>query len=210
VIICWGSNPHARATAYPTRPPLGYIIRRETGPDSEAKQRGGVIVKQAWCDALFQRMHALRVAGTSYRAIADQVLREGLVPEAKRGPFGRPARGGWVENLLKNPFYAGFFEWRGVRYSGNHDPVFTAAQWEALQLSFNGKPAALRVAKRKAALAGFLKCAACGCQITYDPKRRGERAYDYYRCANGKKHHSRSCTCRRRQSWRASREWLRP
>ena len=57
--------------------------------------------------------------------------------------------------------------------------------------SFQSKPAALRTVRREAALPGFLKCAQCGCQITYDPKRRSERVYHYYRCANGKKRHEK-------------------
>ena len=186
-----GMVAKAESGGYPTKPPLGYVIRRDIGPDGEAKQRGGTIVKQPWCDALLHRMRELRVAGQSFRLIADQVIEEGLVPENKRRGFTRPSRAGWVENLLKNPFYAGYFFWRDVRYPARHEPVFSAAQWAELQTASDGKPAPLRTAKRDAALAGFLKCAQCGCQITYDPKSRDGRVYHYYRCANGKKQHSK-------------------
>ena len=177
---------------YPAKPPLGYIIRREPGPDGETKQRGGTIVKTPWCDALFVRMLSLRLAGASFKLIAATVLgEEGLVPTNKRRGFEGVAAATKVELLLKNPFYSGSFEWNGVRYRGNHEPVFSAAQAAALQATFHGPPAALRSVKREAALAGFLKCAQCGCQVTYDPKRRGERVYHYYRCANGKKQHQK-------------------
>jgi hypothetical protein len=186
-----GMVAKAESGGYPSKPPLGYVIRRDTGPDGEAKQRGGTIVKQPWCDPLLRRMHALRISGQSFRLIADQVIEEGLVPENKRRGFTRPSRASWVENLLKNPFYAGFFFWRGIRYPASHQPVFSAAEWAELQAVSDGKPAPLRTAKREAALAGFLKCAECGCQITYDPKSRDGRVHHYYRCANGKKQHSK-------------------
>lgn len=89
--------------------------------------------------------------------------------------------------ILKNPFYNGSCEWNGRSYPGNPELVFSAAQWGALQATFQVKPAPLRIVKRGAALAGFLKCAQCACSITYDPKKRGERVYHYYRCSNGKK-----------------------
>lgn len=70
--------------------------------------------------------------------------------------------------------------------------MFSAAQWEALQATFQGKPAPLRIVKRDAALAGFMTCAECGCRITYDPKKKANGVvYDYYRCANGKRQHSK-------------------
>ena len=186
-----GMVARAESGRYLGKPPLGYIILPATGPDGEAKQRGGTIVKLPWCDPLLRRMHALRVSGQSFRLIADQVIEEGLVPENKRRGFTRPSRAGWVENLLKNPFYAGYFFWRDVRYPARHEPVFSAAEWAELQAVSEGKPAPLRTTKRDAALAGFLKCAECGCQITYDPKSRDGRVYHYYRCANGKKQHSK-------------------
>jgi hypothetical protein len=34
-----------------------------------------------------------------------------------------------------------------------------------------------------------LTCAKCGCLITYEPKRKGSKTFEYYHCANGKKVH---------------------
>ena len=181
----------AEAGDYPAKPPLGYVIHRETGPDGEAKQRGGKIVKTAWCDPLLLRMLELRLGGASFKLIASTVVAEGLVPPNKRYGFEHPAAAAKIELILKNPFYNGSFEWNGRAYAGNHPAVFTSSQWEALQATFQGKTAALRMSKRDASLAGFLTCAQCGCRITYDPKRRGDRVYHYYRCANGKKQHQK-------------------
>lgn len=186
-----GMSAKAEAGEYPAKPPLGYIIAPKTGPEGEAVRRGGKIVKLPWCDALFLRMLQLKLSGASLKVIATTVVSENLVPAHKRAPFEQAAAAAKVDMLLKNPFYSGSFEWNGRHYPGTHEAVFSAAQWEALQASVQSKPAALRTVKREAALAGFLKCAQCGCQITYDPKKRGERVYHYYRCANGKKQHSK-------------------
>lgn len=180
----------ANAGEYPSRPPLGYINAPRLGPDGQLIRRGSRIVKLGWCDRLFLRMLELRLSGASFKVVAATVASEGLgVPPERLAPFARPAAATKVELLLKNPFYAGKFEWNHGTYQGTHEPVFSAAQWEALQATFHGPAAPLRIVKRDAALAGFLKCAQCGCQITYDPRKRGERVYHYYRCANGKKQH---------------------
>lgn len=187
-----GMRARAEAGEYPSKPPLGYINAPRTGIDGEAIRRGTRIQKLPWCDALLLRMLELRLAGASYKAIAVAVLKEDLVPAHKRGPFEKAAAAAKVELLLKNPFYSGTFEWNGERYPGTHEAVFSAAQRDALQATFQGTPAPLRIVKRDAALAGFLKCAACGCQITYDPKTKPDgRVYHYYRCANGKRQHQK-------------------
>lgn len=187
-----GMQARADAGEYPSKPPLGYINAPKTGIDGEAIRRGTRIVKLPWCDPLMLRMLHLRLTGASYKAIAATVLSEGLVPIHKRRPFEQAAAAAKIELLLKNPFYMGRFEWNGNEYPGTHEPVFSAAQWEALQATFQGKPAPLRIVKRDAALAGFMKCAQCGCSITYDPKKKANgRVYHYYRCANGKGRHQK-------------------
>lgn len=85
----------------------------------------------------------------------------------------------------------GEFIWRGRRYVGTHEPMLTRETWDAVQGTFNGQPALVKIGERNGAFAGFLRCAECGCQITYDPKRGPKGVYLYYRCANGKKHHER-------------------
>ncbi len=46
-----------------------------------------------------------------------------------------------------------------------------------------------RKRKHDGALVSWLSCGECGCRITYEPKRKGERIYHYYRCTNGRGAH---------------------
>ena len=123
---------------------------------------------------------------------------EGVVPLKLRSTY----RVSSIEKRLKNPFYAAIpkphggyrsqFEWRGTRYEGKHQPVFTALEWEQLQATFGQRPRYRKCKHRGLFSQGPLRltCAECGCTITYAPKTKpsGVR-YDYYRCANGKKVH---------------------
>jgi hypothetical protein len=175
---------------YPTRAPIGYANEKARGPDGQIRDRGGSIVLQPWGHALLHRMRELRIVDDfSFAAIADRVLEEGLVPPRHQRSFRGGPGAGRAEAILKNPFYVGRFVWRGVEYIGKHERVFTQEEWDELQATFGIGPASGRIVRREATFAGFLKCAECGCQISYDPKTKGERVYHYYRCANGKLRH---------------------
>lgn len=174
---------------YPTRPPIGYRNAKLVGPNGVVKDRGGTIELLPAGRTLLYRMFELRMAGHSLEAIGAAVVAEGLW--AALGRKNRALRAGDVEAILKHEFYAGWFTWRDQRYRGKHEPIFTADEHERLQATFTrghyGTPLA-----PTGALSGFLACAQCCCRITYDPKTKpsGKR-YDYYRCANGHRVHTK-------------------
>jgi hypothetical protein len=90
----------AEAGDYPAKPPLGYVIRRETGPDGEPKQRDGKIEKTEWCDKLLLRMLELRLTGASFQRIADTVgarSAHGILARARREARGLPGNRGCHE-----------------------------------------------------------------------------------------------------------------
>jgi hypothetical protein len=69
--------------------------------------------------------------------------------------------------------------------------TFGAEEWARLQSTFTrghyGSPL-----ETAGALSGFLLCAQCGARITYDPKVKASgKRYDYYRCANGHRVHTK-------------------
>jgi hypothetical protein len=139
--------------------------------------------------AALRRMAELRLSGYSLQQIADIVVAEALAPgDATRGLARQGASR--VHRILQNPLYVGRFEWRGETWPGSHEPVFTEGEWQELQRTF-GEHAPPQARHDEGALTGFLVCAECGCRVTWDPKRAGERFYPDCRCANGKRAHAR-------------------
>ena len=88
----------------------------------------------------------------------------------------------YLEKILKNRFYIGFFTWSGTEYRGTHEPIIDAATFEQVQevfASFN-KP---KYRKHGFAFAGLLNCAKDGCTVTAE-LHKGK--YTYYRCSHGR------------------------
>ena len=93
---------------------------------------------------------------------------------------------GYVDFILKNPFYAGSIRYNGQEYPHNYDCVITRELFDEVQrikagyMKKHSKFAGLPYLYR-----GLIKCADCGCMITPE-KKKGR--YVYYHCTeyNGK------------------------
>jgi site-specific DNA recombinase len=71
----------------------------------------------------------------------------------------------YVETILKNRFYLGYFLWQGVEYKGTHSPLIDLAVFDRVQCIFAGcnKP---RYRKHEFTFAGLLRCPHGGCTVT--------------------------------------------
>ncbi|MDO9333847.1 MAG: recombinase family protein, partial [Dehalococcoidales bacterium] len=87
---------------------------------------------------------------------------------------------GYVDFILKNPFYAGSIRYNGQEYPHNYDCVISRELFDEVQRIKSGymkkhsKFAGLPYLYR-----GIISCATCGCMITPE-KKKGK--YVYYHC----------------------------
>jgi site-specific DNA recombinase len=88
----------------------------------------------------------------------------------------------YLEKLLKNRFYIGYFVWRGTEYKGIHPPLIDPATFQRVQDVFSGhhKP---KYRKHDFAFAGLMTCVHDGCTVTTE-LHKGK--YVYYRCSQGR------------------------
>ena len=98
-----------------------------------------------------------------------------------------------VEHILKNPFYYGYFSYRGEVHQGSHKPMISKKLFDKIQIALvqNGKPRKKRGPKNFQYL-GFATCGICGYAITAERhiKKSGLK-FVYYRCT----HKSKTITC---------------
>lgn len=92
---------------------------------------------------------------------------------------------GFMDHLLKNNFYRGTMEWKGVKYPHKYPPIISNTLFEQVnqvKASFNKKPA--KFAGLPYIYRGLLRCSDCGLAITPE-KHKG---FVYYHCTqyNGK------------------------
>jgi len=165
-----GMTRRAESGFLPAKAPFGYQNRKQIGADGQVRDREGIIIPRSWGREVVRRMYELRAEGLSLSAIHEALASERRVDEDGR-PLPTVGRSR-IERILKDPFYKGEFHWNGRRYQGQHETFVSADEWERVQETFGCGPAAGRRRQRTPALAGFLKCGECGCQITYDPKTK--------------------------------------
>jgi DNA invertase Pin-like site-specific DNA recombinase len=121
-------------------------------------------------------LHAGQLYATgqySAAQIADMLNLAGYV-----NADGEPFKVYAVEEMLKNPVYAGFVVLRGDIYPGKHQPIWDAALWSRMQqIQIQRSRRRLRPAvKHEPLLAGLIYCANCGAAMWHFP-RDGWRSY---------------------------------
>lgn len=154
-----GMREKAEQGIYPSRPPLGYVNNKllhtiETDP-----------VKGPVAQKMFELYSSGRYSLTGLRKFLREEFRLDLAK-------------GYLDRLLKNPFYKGQFWWEDKLYSGTHVPLVSAELFERVQAAFrsHNKP---KYKSREFAYRGLLNCAYDNCKVTAEIKK--ER-YTYYRC----------------------------
>jgi site-specific DNA recombinase len=154
-----GMREKAEQGIYPSRPPFGYRNNKlehtiEVDPEKAP---------------IAQRMFELYASGQySLSSLRATLRAEAGVTLAK----------GYLERLLKNPFYQGQFIWEGKTYRGTHTPLVSSERFEQVQAVFRGhnKP---KYRKHEFAFRGLLSCAYDNCLVTAELKKD---RYTYYRC----------------------------
>ena len=154
-----GMREKAEQGIYPSRPPFGYLNN---------KLQHTIEVDPAKAP-LAKRMFGLYATGK----YSLSTLRAKIEDE-----FGQNLAKGYLERLLKNPFYVGLFIWEGKTYKGTHLPLICTDQFEQVQSVFRGynKP---KYGKHDFAFRGLLHCAYDNCLVTAELKKN---KYTYYRC----------------------------
>src|SRR6266850_4128530 len=154
-----GMREKAEQGIYPSRPPLGYQ-NNKLEHTIEVDPRRAAIPK---------RMFELYASGHHSLSGLRPVLRK---------EFGVNLAKGYLERLLKNPFYVGQFYWESKLYRGTHTPLVSLALFEQVQDVFRGrnKP---RYRTHDFPYRGLLTCAYDNCKVTAEIKKG---KYTYYRC----------------------------
>lgn len=154
-----GMREKAEQGVYPSRPPLGYCNNKLQHTIEIDPQKV----------PLAKRMFELYASGQHSLKSVQTVLKD---------EFGRLLANGYLERLLKNPFYKGQFIWEGKLYNGTQVPLITPELFEQVQGVFRGynKP---KFRKHTFAFSGLLYCAYDNCAVTAELKKN---RYTYYHC----------------------------
>jgi site-specific DNA recombinase len=158
-----GMREKAEQGIYPGRAPFGYRNNSITRSIDVDPDRASIV----------KRIFELYASG----AHSLVTLRKAVLNE-----LGTKLSRAYLETLLKNRFYLGYFIWQGIEYKGQHVALISADLFARAQAAFarRNKP---KYRKHDFAFAGLLLCAHDGCTVTCE-LQKGK--YVYYRCSHGR------------------------
>jgi DNA invertase Pin-like site-specific DNA recombinase len=136
-------------------------------------RRDGLLVQNDRSPAVLRAGQLYATGQYSAAQITDMLNQAGYV-NADSEPFKVYA----VEEMLKNPVYAGFVVLHKEVYPGRHQPIWDADLWSRMQqVQVQRSRRRLRPAlKHEPLLAGLIYCANCGAAMWHFP-RDGWRSY---------------------------------
>jgi len=172
----------------PCLAPIGYrnTKYRDDRPEQcEVDEPNFTIVSKIF-DAILSRQY------TPHQVYDLAVNEWGLkAKKTRRNPSSRPISLHGFYNILRNPFYYGWYlypakypeiaQW----YKGLHTPMITKEQFDEVQQIIDRKSA--KPQKHMHTYVGLMRCGGCGARITCEKKIKRQQngnihEYSYYRC----------------------------
>ncbi len=161
---------------FPHKPPIGYLCNKHKLPDLPPifKDKDKfALVNQLWEAILTKRCTVQFI----YELANDLGLKT---------HSGRRLTEGQCHLMLRNPFYYGYFKWKGGIHKGNHEPMISKQQFDEVQAIMDGR--SFTCSKTHSfAFTGLIRCGECGAAITAEDKTKHQKNgnihhYTYYRC----------------------------
>ena len=114
----------------------------------------------------------------SLRTLAIKLQKDGFRTRANSNYICKTA----LVQILKNPFYYGYFRNKGELFKGKHEPLISKTLWDRVQDRLDGKAQKKGEKKHVFTYRGFLSCSECGCSITAER----QKGHIYYRCTKSR------------------------
>jgi DNA invertase Pin-like site-specific DNA recombinase len=106
---------------------------------------------------------------------------------ATRRRLSKPLGVSVLYRAITDPFYTGYFNYKGELHKGVYKPMITIEEFDTIQIIL-GRKYLSKPHKHEFAYTGFIKCGCCGCAITASKKLKklrttGEyKTYTFYHC----------------------------
>ena len=104
----------------------------------------------------------------------------------------KPLSKSCLYEIFTNPFYYGYFNYKGELHNGSHEAMVTKKEYDLAQ-QLLGRTSGRRPKQHVSIYTGLIRCSICGCAITathkekYYPKTDNRVVYDYYHCTKRNK-----------------------
>ena len=175
--IIKGSVQKARLGGTPFKAPLGYANVRYF--DEGGRDVRTVEVDEERAPFVRRAFHLFSTGEYSLKRLHDLLTAEGMTTRS-----GTPLSLSKFSALLRNRYYLGVVNYRGVEHPGKHPPLIETELFERVQVALNERDQyVLKPRRHHHYLRGLLNCGRCGARMQYTTGRgRGGEEFDYYAC----------------------------
>ena len=108
---------------------------------------------------------------------------------------GKPWNASLIYRMLSNHVYIGETIHKDNIYPGEHEPIISRSQWDAVHATIQAKPKKTNRSHESipALLRGIIRCGHCDRAMISTYTRKAERTYRYYVCSGANKSGYNSC-----------------
>ena len=166
----------------PFKAPLGYLNASEV---VNGRENRTIALDPERADHVRWLFDMYATGEWSLKRLAKEATARGMTtrptPNRPAGPISHKQ----VNAVLVNRYYIGYVSYRGVEYTGTHEPLVSPQTFQKCQEVMAVRhTSAERPSKHRHYLTGTVKCARCGAGLVYNVVRgsKGQR-YDYFTCA---------------------------
>lgn len=140
--------------------------------------------------ALLKKWFGMVLSGDTVENSLETISRMGLTEPATRKRPERNVSRTLAYKIFKNPFYAGYFWWKGELIKGKHKAIITWREYEIIQNRLSCGVRSKAGGQERdylGALVSLIKCSKCGSTIVYDSRSKTykngtSQRFAYYRC----------------------------
>ena len=176
-----GMDQKAKKGGLPTRAPIGYRNARELVDGDEVRT---VVVEDQRADHVVWAFETYAAGEHSLRRLTQDLEGRGLVSIPTKRTPSQALKLASVHRMLKNPFYAGWVDYKGERYQGRHDALVPIDLWDKVQELLDSRNlSGERRREHPHYLKGTIYCRRCQRRLCFS-RSRGKTGvyYDYFFC----------------------------
>lgn len=189
-----GLNEKAKNGGTPFRPPVGY---RPVRLFENGREIRSVEVDPERAELVRWAFEAYASGEWTTRTLLQEVTDLGLSSRPTPKRPAKPLTVSAFQSMLRNPYYVGVVEYRGVRHAGKHPPIVDQKTFETVQSALEAKNFAGEKKRiHHHYLKGSIWCGCCGARlIVTNARSRSGQIYPYFTCI-GRQRNPGSCTQR--------------
>lgn len=174
-----GMLQKAKQGDWPQMAPIGYLNNKVY---IQGREISNIMVDPARAPIITEAFKLYATGLYPISKLHEKVTQMGLKTRPTRKWTEQPIAKSTLNAILVNKFYTGDFDWKGVEYKGNHEPLIDKETFQKVQEILAINRVGVKTSKHDHFLKGTVFCK-CGARMSVDIAKKD---YTYFYCLSRK------------------------